>query len=146
MNTLRDTDEGKARPSVWPVYAMCVVIGLFSLASLAYPWLERESPRVGLLWPSDRLLQYVGYVGFFMVWGVLGIVAAVGAARFRPWAWWCAGAWILIYALWRLSTWPIAKPISGQMIGACVLFIGLVLWLLATRRRLFFPPKPEGEE
>ena len=146
MNTPSDTDQGGARPSVWPVYVMCAVIGLFGLAGIASPWIEREPPTAGLLWPSDGLLQYVGYVGFLTVWGVFGIVAAVGAVRFRPWAWWCAGAWILLYAVWRLATWPIAKPISALMIGACVVFVGLVLWLLATRRQLFFPPKQEGEE
>lgn len=34
MNTLRDTDEGKARPSVWPVYLTAGVIGYVTLSHL----------------------------------------------------------------------------------------------------------------
>ena len=32
MNTFSDTDEGRARPSVWPVYLAAGVVGVFALA------------------------------------------------------------------------------------------------------------------
>ena len=36
MNTLRDTDERRARPSVWPVYVAAGVIGVVSLGVLFF--------------------------------------------------------------------------------------------------------------
>ncbi len=152
MNTLRDTDEGKARPSVWPVYVMCVLVGLYSLSAVGYPLVA--SSVVRLMSPPDvyqtldpHMQRWVDwhrwllpYVALLVVWGVFGIVAAVGAARFRPWAWWCVALWIVVFAGWWASRCVYLK--SGVAF-ACVgiAWTALIVWPLATRRRLFFPPK-----
>ena len=39
---------------------------------------------------------------------------------------------------------PVRMP--RWSIAGCVATIALLVWPLATRRQLFFPPKPEGEE
>ena len=154
MNTLRDTDEGKARPSVWPVYlaaAVIVVVGVWVI----YPWLENPDllyhPRTG----GANLLPRLGPL---VAWVLLGFVAAVGLVGLRSWAWWCAvvftAGWTLLsgsavvdsilVSFHRPDIEPPAQVI--QLATAWLVVLALLVVPLVTRRRLFFPPKTEGEE
>ena len=72
MNTLRDTDESRPKPSVWPVYvAAAALLGVF-----------------GLLRMMRIKLDF--FLGAYVL---LGVVAAVGLVRLRLWGWWCAVVW-----------------------------------------------------
>ncbi len=67
MSTLGDTDEGKAKPSVWPVYLVAVTIGVGSLS----------------------LFHVAGGFGIDVVVMMLfGLAISWGLVRLRPWAWW----------------------------------------------------------
>ncbi len=156
MNTLRDTDEGKAKPSVWPVYVMSVVIGLLSLISLAWVWLVpwmaqgyTEYPQYfqqlspGAHQFAHMMQRLVPYAPLFGLHGLFGIVTAVAAARLRSWGWWCAVIWLAAYSLWHVFltvNLGIAEvSLTASLVTAA--FYGLIIWLLATRRQLFFPAK-----
>ncbi len=161
MNTLGGTDEGRARPSVWPVYVAAGVIGLLSVQL----WYS----AFGLL-----VLAYTPYAICPALSGFFGFLTSWGLVRLRPWGWWCAVVWsiifialfgfvfseaphlnlaaIIVYAL--IARLPVPLMVTAAEITRGVTnpsvrwsaFIILVVVPLATRRRLFFPPKPEGEE
>jgi len=141
MNTLSDTGEGKARPSVWPVYATAAIIGLIGLAILC-PVLSPEGET-----PPDFTIKWQWQDGAI---GLFGIVIALGVVLLRPWAWWFALGFCAIFAALvggaMLSRYGLGGPPLDW--GALVPFgiLGFCVWSLATRRRLFFPPKPEREE
>ena len=162
MDTLRDTDEGRARPSVWPVYVAAVVVGVVSL-----PYLLALPPPI----------IPIGLFGFVTIWGLSWL---------RPWGWWCAVVWTSIFTVGYLlsvriclaasasdvpleelgilgeilttATWVailvFVEPLNGFGEAVFFVFLGplglitiaLLTWVLATRRQLFFPPKQEGEE
>ncbi len=154
MNTLRDTDERQARPSVWPVYVMAAVVGLQSLGAVGYPMVASEVVR--LMSPPDvyetlhpymqRWVNWHGwllpYVGLVVVWGVFGIMVAVGAARLRAWAWWSMVVWTILFVGWWGSRCVFLRA-GVAYPGVGIAWIALVAWVLATRRRLFFPAKSE---
>jgi len=161
MNTLSDTDEGRARPSAWPVYVMSGIIGLFSLSYISWVWFVPMMAQGYAEYPQHfqqvspgahefaRLMQrLVPYALLFGVYGVFGVVTVIGAALFRPWAWWCAVAWLAGNFLWQvflvanIGVTEVSSP-AGLITLA---FYGLIIWPLATRRRSFFPAKPAGEE
>jgi hypothetical protein len=88
------------------------------------------------------------------VWGLLGPVAAVGLLGLRSWGWWCA---VVFTSIWMaVGGFFCYAYLSGVMPATDYEFITWVLlWPvtvvllvppLATRRQLFFPPKPAGEE
>ena len=106
-------------------------------------------------------------------YGLLGVIAAVGLVRLRTWGWWCTVVWTSIFAagFGRRVLWFIDALASGRfsreaaaaeasagilvaialivIIAVGLLWIGTIVflvWSLATQRRSFFPPKPEGEE
>ena len=88
---------------------------------------------------------------YSLFWGVcapFAILAAVGMVRFRAWGWWCAVIYVAMYAaltiLHVIGVIPIPAPWILLVLGLIV-HIVLFVWPLATRRQLFFPPKPEGE-
>ncbi len=151
MNTLRDTDEGRARPSVWPVYVMSAIIGLFSLSFTGWVWFVPWTARLPAevyqhLHPASEefhnlIQRFVPYALLFSLYGLFGIATAVGAVLLRSWAWWCAVAWITLYATWyayviaNLGT----SGLSPTTALITVAFYALIIWPLATRRRLFFP-------
>ena len=141
MNTLTDTDEGRARPSVWPVYVAAVVVLIVDLQNLFFPGVMLTQAALGLI----------------------GVAAAIGMLLLREWGWWCgilfAGVWIVLLGmplLWMIfdvllttrSHGPVPTPLASIMVflAVCLVPVSLLLWVLATRRRLFFPPKQEGEE
>ncbi len=147
MNTLGDTDERKARPSVWPVY---VAAGVLLVASL-----------LGLFLAPSVL--------FGRIFGLFGVFAGIALVRLRPWGWWCgilfAGIWIPVlgmdlFAMILFRLWAVHEPphpgyisathpgfISATVFTAADLAVAvLVLVVLVARRQLFFPPKPEREE
>ena len=151
MNTLSDTDEGRARPSVWPVCVMGAMLGLFSLSFLSMVWFlpmmaQLPAEAIQQLSPGaqnfHRLLQQlVPYAELFSLYGLFGIATAVGAVLLRPWAWWCAVVWVGVYFLWPVSV-IVAGGISEASLTPILLnvaFYGLSIWSLATRRQLFFP-------
>ena len=130
MNTLRDTDEGRARPSVWPVYVAAGVL-LISGAWTVYSAID----ILGALYllPS--------------VWGILGLLAAFGLLARRPWGWWSAAVWtVALIGFAVRSSIPQYMRVYGEVAPWAPPVIALLVWALATRRRLFFPPKPAGEE
>ena len=132
MNTLRDTDGGRARPSVWPVYVWAVVVLIVGLQNLFFP---------------DVTLAQLAL-------GLFGVVTAIGMLRLRRWGWWCGivftGVWIVQLGTHQLRVILAVPPTPPDSItiflAACLVPAFLILWLLATRRQLFFPPKQEGEE
>ena len=147
MNTLGDTDERRARPSVWPVYVAAAVIGAISLSHLMR-WLPMviEGPFVD----SSFLLQDVSFVTCYL----FGVLTAWGLILLRPWARWYAVMWTIAFVLTPdmqeilipgiEPLFPAAHAINAlsaeEKIGWLVLAaipIVLVLWPLVTRRRLF---------
>ena len=160
MNTLRDTDEGRARPSVWPVYVMSATILLDSVSSYFWDWVPPLSPMyVAHLEKFEQLLPcandfallmqpLVPYALLFGLYGWLGIVAAIGLVQLRYWGWWSAVAWTAGRFLWAIFVganmpshcWSISETLLNLALFA------MLAWVLATRRQLFFPPKPEGQE
>jgi len=96
MNTVRDTDEGRTRPSAWPVYVMSVIIALFSLSFISWvwfvPWMAQgyaEYPQhfqqlsPGAHQFAHMMQRVVPYAPLFGLYGLFGIVTAVAAARLR---------------------------------------------------------------
>ncbi len=126
MNTLTDTDEGKARPSVWPVYlaigAVVAISLLFGLTGLVH---VVSSGKYGW-WVSPA------WAGFYAVYGLLGAVGAVGLTMLRPWGYWCAVAWAVIGIVTAGFLW--LGWYGPVLVGDLVLI--LFVWTA----------KPEGEE
>ena len=164
MNTLGDTNEAKARPSVWPVYVAAVVVLIVGLASFAmvstFHSLMSIAKETGESVP-DAFFQDVMLAQATL--GLLGVVAAIGMLRLRRWGWWCGivftGVWIagnvlallgMIFAAVERAGGhgPLATPQISTIAFIVVCFVVAVLLIvvLATRRRLFFPPKPAGEQ
>ena len=158
MNTLSETDEGKASPSVWPVYVaagVVLIVGLSGLAMIStwHSMLSRAE-EAGVVMPAAFGLT-LAHAAF----GLLGVVAAIGMLRLRGWGWFCgivfAGVWTAqggMSLLGMLTLVPFEKPELAPAKGT-VAFVAvapvlaiLLIVILATRRQLFFPPKPEGEE
>jgi len=136
MNTLSDTDEGRARPSVWPVYVAAAVIVAVSLELVLRTPLGPR-PQGGLT-EAGKLC--------FLVACTIGVLIAWGLVRLYPWGWWCAAVWTIVF----LSvTGFVAFTGDVVDIAHCLFWAtiwALLVWPLATRRRLFFPPKQAGEE
>ena len=150
MDTLSDTDEGRARPSVWPVYLAAAGIGVVSLLLLSAALVTFSNSakliRTSDLW--DILLP---------IYALLGLLTASGIIRLRLWAWWCAIVWIIICVAASVSlllSMAASRGLGSRLITGAMMFslelsvlvTLLLVWPLATRRRLFFPPKQEGEE
>ena len=159
MNTLSDTDEGRARPSVWPVYVAAAIIGLLSLGNLRFavlllssvttPLFREAAPHVSpeVLSALEFHFAVKAYAPLFAVYGIFGVLTAVGMVRLRPWSWWCGCVWPMLYAVHCILM-VMASPVRSPAwsIAASVVIIVLLIWIMATRRRLFFPPRPESEE
>ena len=129
MNTLSDTDEGRARPSVWPLYVAAAVL-LISGA-----------------WTVYSSIDILGMYMLVAVWGLIGLLAAFGLMALRPWGWWLAAVWVVALIGFAVrSTIPQYMQVYGVVPPWVPPAIVLLAWPLATRRQLFFPPKPEGEE
>ncbi len=86
--------------------------------------------------------------------GLFGVLTTVGMIRLRPWGWWCgvlwAGVWIVELVVLGVlslheSDMAVRTP-SIVFIATCLVVAVLLMVILATRRRLFFPPNAEGEE
>ena len=155
MNTLRDTDKRRARPSVWPVYlaaAIIVAVGVWVIYPFIGPYVFFH-PRTE--W-ADLLRSPLGLV---VAWVLLGFVAAVGLVGLRPWARWYAALFAVTCTAWGglgLSdaivvsvfapelAWPTADYIIE--ITPWLAVAVLLVVVLVTRRQLFFPPKQESEE
>ena len=70
MNTLSDTDERRARPSVWPVYVAAAIIGLVSLCHLTR---ELRMMLIGApLFDGDSEIGFIMYAlfGAMTAWGL----------------------------------------------------------------------------
>jgi len=149
MNTLSDTDEGRTRPLVGLVYAMSALIGIISVGLVAMMglavWLRALLPEYAA--PSEMFSRHRAMPAFVILTGLFGILVAVGASRLRPWGWWAVVVWAALYLVvampdlatfWQggVSSWAIAE----------VSLLACVALVLIMSRRLFFPPKPAGEE
>ncbi len=148
MNTLSDTDEGRARPSVWPVYVMSVVFGfegfLLTAIGLITLWVLQRHGEFSWAWA-----QSLGMSGKTMarglaclvgVFGLLCMVAAVNASKLRPWAWWFIAVVVavkLVGSFAALAGDYAEYSLGDIVIGGCMFFV--LCWPLVTRRRLFFP-------
>ncbi len=175
MNTPKDTDEGRARPSVWPVYVAAIAVLIVGLVFLAVALdvyvLKATTPeyRWGIegFGPWSWLYAAAAY-------GLFGVVTAIGMLRLRRWAWWCAavfvarwiayesapvwfGRWfpewfaegpcVWFYSCGVLPDGVLPDSAGGIAITApCLVVAVLIVVVLVTRRRLFFPPKPAGAE
>ena len=159
MNTLIDTDEGKAKPSVWPVYVAAAIVLLVSLQVLA----RLVKPML-----ADILIEYFGDVVRwswvpYATYGFFGVVTTWGLVRPRPWVWWCVVVWSIVFVVaggavilyvFFVAGYPPETPAEATGIAllmslTCAGWVGataFLTWVLATRRRLFFPPKPADEE
>ncbi len=170
MTTLSDTDEGRARPSVWPVYVAAGVVliaGVWILVAsgivlLALITVGLEQPRPVPAWFGGL------YVLASTAYGLFGVITAIGMIRLRPWAWWCALAWLWVFISSGFLVLADAAFVAGSYMDDFPMFpadarrdaeltfslggpvwlitVVLLIWTLSTRRRLFFPPKPAGEE
>ena len=146
-----ENSKGRSRPSAWPVYVMCAVVGVFSFSFATWIWF---APQMAQIPPSvyenlspgaqefAGFMQRVApYAFLFGVYGIFGIVAAVGAGLFRPWGWWFVVVWTVVLVAWcvLLHLSFRIRPTSPWAILWNVAFIALIVWLLVTRRRLYFP-------
>ena len=156
MNSLTDTDDSRASPSVWPVYVWAAIIGLLSLGNLHFAVLllssvttpvVREAAPPEVLAALEFHFAVKAYAPLFAVYGIFGVLTAVGMVRLRPWSWWCGCVWPMLYAVHCILM-VMASPVRSPAwsIAASLVIIVLLIWIMATRRQLFFPPKPEGEE
>jgi len=135
MNTLSDTDEGRARPSVWPVYVAAAVVGVVGLTLLGIGiWFGLAN--------EDNGMVALGVLHGLL--GGLGVVAAWGLFRLRLWAWWCAVVWTIPAAFTGFIAFDEEANIIHYIPWETIWL--LLVWPLVARRHLFFPPKPEGEE
>ena len=146
MNTLSDTDEGKARPSVWPVYVAAGIVGVIGLSFLYF------GICFGLA-NEDNGVEALAFGVLFGLTGALGFAAAWGLFRLRPWAWW----WVVLSSsvvvgscligLFGLVVFPHTRLAIGARDSSFLLILAVpLLWILVTHQDLFFPPKPEGKE
>ncbi len=156
MNTLGGTDEGRARPSVWPVYVVAVVILVVGLW-LLFQFVDHLSFLVSEGIPLDLKSDLLPLLLCVSI-GLFGWVTAWGLVWLRSWGWWCAAVWAGIFAVGLVSLgfgcldlWNIGE--TGPLFFFIVLVaplglvaIVLLIRLLESRRQLFFPPKPAGEE
>ena len=154
MNTLSDTDEGKARPSVWPVYVTSGIIGIIGAALLCASFIGVPTTHPEEPWGLVFALVCMGLMGAF------GLVIAVGTSLLRPWAWPVATVWGYLFGLSALGFLVFHARDSlrtsdkfflelGEVLGNTpvpLVLSAFIVWSLSTRRRLFFPPKPDGEE
>ena len=148
MNTLTGTDEGRAEPSVWPVYLAAAVVAVVSLSHL----LEALPELIGGPFVDfSFLLRDVSFIICYL----FGVLTAWGLVRLRPWAWWYAIMWTIAFVLtpnmqvifipgmeplWPAAAYAIDALSAEEKIGWLVLAaipIVLVVWPLVTRRRLF---------
>ncbi len=157
MNTLTDTDEGKARPSVWAVY---VTSGIFVAVGAVAVYMcflgVLEFPTI----PPEETGTQAFLVVYFGLWGAVGLVTAVATSLLRPWAWWLGSVWGYLIGL---SGFPLLFARAHEsLFGSDRFFLELdevlyqvlvplavavfIVWTLNTRRWLFFPPKPESAE
>jgi len=149
MNTIGDTNEGKARPSVWPVYLAAAGLVYTSFCVIV------STIRIGPVAPGG----WLGLLGFLTAWGL---------GRLRAWGWWCAVVWTSVFtALFGLSAGGailhLILDLHSNGLSALssvhpdfmllwvylrlveLTVIVLLVWVIATRRQLFFPPKQGGE-
>jgi len=146
VNTLGDTDESRARPSVWPVYVAAAVIGLMTLSRIVLPALVVD-------WDGYYLDPYL--LVLLAIWLLFGMLTCWGLIRLRLWAWLCAGLGTAVFAYWDMVALLAAQRsslithlpanIGGFTVPAAVA-IPVIAWALATRWQLFFPSKQAGEE
>ena len=165
MNVLRDTDESRAKPSVWPVYVAAIavlIVGLvFLTVAVAVYVLKVTTPeyRWGIegFGPWSWLYAAAAY-------GLFGVVTAIGMLRLRPWGWWCGAVFVARWIVYEyapvwferwLPRWLPEGPCMWfnpcgdsyiATLAPCFVVTMLIVVILATHRQLFFPPKPEGEE
>ena len=162
MNTPIDTNKDRATPSVWPVYVAAAVVVAVG-AYLILPWLTfGDCTCFGRTPPIKRFLTWLAQYELWMpsvVWGLLGFVAAYGLVGLRPWGWWCTVLFAVTCTAWgglllsdTIVVFVFAPETAGPTADYIIeitrwLVVGVMLAVvLLTRRRLFFPPKPEGEE
>ena len=159
MNTPTDTGEGRARPSVWPVYVAAAIIGGASLVApvfLGLLLLQVDSA-------ADLVFSVFGVIGGLVAMAPVAILASVGLIMLRPWGWVCGLLWGAGFAgIWGCATmFEVMNFIYGYpqvlltldhvqtlsvstTVGLAIL--ALVIWPLATRYRLFHPPGSEKEK
>ena len=149
MNTLSDTDNSRARPSIWPVYLAAAVVLLISVS------LSSNGAR-RCIFAGEGLLHPLFVFQFS--YGLFGGLAGIGMALLRPWGWWgvvvFAGIWTIYggaaCGVAGLFFWP---PHSGLAVMMALFVIAswlgptiLLVSVLTTRRQLFFPPTQEAVE
>ncbi len=152
MNTLGDTDEGRARPSIGPIWPLWLVWVVLLSLLMSFDFVVHALVLIQdyyVTGPDEALspiplVSLVELIGLFLG-AALGWLAVWGVAKLRAWGWWCAAVWIAGLLVWTIfyirtspwSTW-----------GALCFFAlyAILVWPLVAWRRLFFPPKPAREE
>ncbi len=131
MNTPMDTDEGRPRPSVWPVYVATVLVAIYGVWDLGTAVLL-------LLTQAEVDVALATYALLRAVRGLFAVLAAVGLVLLRAWGWWCTVIYVAMFVVFA-SLLVVVEP---HQLGAYLwdmAVIALLVWPLATRRRLFFP-------
>ena len=153
----RDTDEGGARPSVWPVYVTSGIMVMFGAVGLYMCFMMvLELPTISPeeTWTHVFLVVYMGLYGAF------GLVTAIGTSLLRPWAWRLA---TIFGGLLGLSGFGfLFVRVYDTLLTSEKFFLELdevldktlvplalgafIVWVLETRRQLFFPRKQDDGE
>ena len=116
MNTLRVTDEGRARPSVWPVYVAAAVIGLVSLCHLTR---ELRMMLIGApLFDRDSDM-------FFIMYGLFGAMTAWGLVKLQDWGWFCTAVWTMIFVLTPDMQGILIHGVRGLSVGQSAVWLVL---------------------
>lgn len=133
MNTPGDAHEVTARPSLWPVYLAAAIVLVISLRLLT----DIAKILIGGYYsgPPHVVAAYAAYA-------LLGVLATWGLVWRRPWGWWSAVVWTVIFVGFAVrSTIPKYIRVYGAVLKWWLSAIAVLVWALVTRRRLFFPER-----
>ena len=122
MNTLRDTDEGRARLSVWPVYVAAAVIGAITLL-----WLDIMMPFGTVEYADGTTIGYADFDGterciyWLMMFSPLPSVVWIGMGLY---GWFKKPGSSAVRLGWLIGFTAIGITLSGLLVVAAMFVWG----------------------